>query len=224
MRHPNTTGGHACSYWERKPQIRTENGNQLSRVYKDMIQPELNTHTHGSAQMLSFTVCWVIPREWRGWKTSRFRPLAEETTHIYIFFKLFTSPIQQHGGQAARFMVPIPVPAAPTRQCPAPHSGATSTHNLCQLQQQGLVPTASQSLCSHKSPSGASTGLLWPLPSSPPLIPCPGARGQAPGQTGTSRATRNGTSVPIKTHHYVKIHIEIWIDRLDKNGSWFLLV
>lgn len=35
--------------------------------------------------MLSFTVCWVIPREWRGWKTSRFRPLAEETTHIYNF-------------------------------------------------------------------------------------------------------------------------------------------
>lgn len=28
-----------------KPQIRTENGNQLSRVYKDTIQPELNTHT-----------------------------------------------------------------------------------------------------------------------------------------------------------------------------------
>lgn len=57
-----------------------------------------------------------------------------------------------------------------------------------------------------------------------PLHPRPGARRRAPAAGGrplppASGATANGTTVPITTQHWVKIHIEIWIDRLDKNGS-----
>lgn len=135
--------------------------------------------------MLSFTVCWVIPREWRGWKTSRFRPLAEETTHIYIFFKLFTSPIQQRGGQAACFVVPIPVPAASACQCPAPDSGETSAHNLCRLRQRGPVPTASREPSAVTNPpqgrARGSSDRSAILSSSDPLSrrpwPSPGAGG-----------------------------------------------
>lgn len=175
--------------------------------------------------MLSFTVCWVIPREWRGWKTSRFRPLAEETTHIYNFF---LSSLQAQSSNVGDRQL---VSWSPSLCRLLPHASAwlrtqgERAPTTCSGFSSGVrCPQHPGSLWSHKSPSGVSTGLLWPLLSSPPPIPWPGARGQAPGWAGTSGATRNGTSVPIKTHHYVKIHIEIWIDRLDKNGSWFLLV
>lgn len=169
--------------------------------------------------MLSFTVCWVIPREWRGWKTSRFRPLAEETTHIYIFLSSLQAQSRTWGTGS---LFHGPRPCAHCSRTPVPGSGlgGTNTHNLHRLQQQGLVPTASQEpLWSQIRLRGEHGAPLTAPLSSPPPIPCPGAHGQAPGQAGTSGATRNGTSVPIKTHHYVKIHIEIWIDRLDKNGS-----
>lgn len=162
--------------------------------------------------MLSFTVCWVIPREWRGWKTSRFRPLAEETTHIYNLLSSLQAQ-SSNGGQAACFVVPIPVPAAPARA-----SARLRTHNLHRLQQQGRVPTASQEPLQSQIPLGGELGAPLTL-CHPLLLRSPVPVPQAPGQAGTSGATTNGTSVPIKTHHYVKIHIEIWIDRLDKNGS-----
>lgn len=131
--------------------------------------------------------------------------------HIYILFlKLFTSPVQQCGGWAAHFVVPVPAPAL--------GSGleGTSIHSLRRLRHWGPGHTASREPSAATDPSSGrawgSSGHSVVLSSSDPPVP-------APGQAGTSGATRNGTSVPIKTHHYAKIHIEIWIDRLDKNGS-----
>lgn len=170
--------------------------------------------------MLSFTVCWVIPREWRGWKTSRFRPLAEETTHIYIFLSSLQAQSSNVGDRQLVSWSPSPCRLLPHasawlrtqgKRAPTTCTGFGSgvrcpRHPGSRLRPQ--IPLRGE----HGAPPTAP-------PSSPPPIPCPGARGRAPGPAGTSGATRNGTSVPIKTHHYVKIHIEIWIDRLDKNGS-----
>lgn len=170
--------------------------------------------------MLSFTVCWVIPREWRGWKTSRFRPLAEEITHIYIFLSSLQAQSSNVGDRQLVSWSPslcrlLLHASARLRtqgeRAPTTCAGFGSTvwcprHPGSRLRPQ--IPLRG----GHGAPPTA-------LPSSPPPIPCPSAPGQALGPAGTSGATRNGTSVPIKTHHYVKIHIEIWIDRLDKNGS-----
>lgn len=127
--------------------------------------------------MLSFTVCWVIPREWRGWKTSRFRPLAEETTHIYIFLSSLQAQSSNVGDRQL-------VLWSPSLCRLLPHASA-------RLWAQGKrVPTTFGSgalstlgaFCGHKSPSGATSGLRdcpAVLSSSDPL---PGARGKARGR------------------------------------------
>lgn len=170
--------------------------------------------------MLSFTVCWVIPREWRGGKQVDSDPWPKKP-HIYIFF--LSSLQAQSSNVGNRQLVSwspslcrlLPHASARLRaqgkRAPTTCTGSGSgvrcpRHPRSRLRSQ--IPLRGE----HGAPPTAP-------PSSPPPIPCPGACGRAPGQAGTSGATRNGTSVPIKTHHYVKIHIEIWIDRLDKNGS-----
>lgn len=109
--------------------------------------------------MSSFTVCWVIPGERRGWKMSRDSDPWPKKPHIYILFlKLFTSPVQQRGGWAARFVVPVPAPA------PGSGLGGTSIHSLRRLQHWGSGHAASREPSAATNPSsGASMGLLWPL-------------------------------------------------------------
>lgn len=171
--------------------------------------------------MFSFTVCWVIPREQRGRKTSRDSDPRPKKPHIYIFF-LSSLQAQSNNAGDGRLV----------SRSPSPHRLPPHTGTRLRLQDRGggiRAPTALPGFGigvrrrwhpkNHRPPRGRARGSSDSSAVLSSDSPRPGARGQTPGQAGTSGATTNGTSVPIKTHHYVKIHIEIWIDRLDKNGS-----
>lgn len=113
--------------------------------------------------MLSFTVCWVIPREWRGWKTSRFRPLAEEITHIYIFLSSLQAQSSNVGDRQLVSWSPSLCRLLPHASARLRTQGNERPQPAPALAARSGAHGIPGAVCGHKSPSGASTGLLRPL-------------------------------------------------------------
>lgn len=138
--------------------------------------------------MLSFTVCWVIPRERRGRKTSRDSEPWPKKPHIYIYI-FFLSSLQAQSSNAGDGQLTSSSPSP--RRLP-PHAsarlrarGKTSARSSRRFRHQGPAPAASREPSAATNPAlGASAGLLRPLRR--PLL----LRSPVPAPAGEPRGRR----------------------------------